>query len=343
MLFLALLLLAAFIGHYWYDAAPQGRPALGVSFSCRQVEYLGGDCQEAFASLLDDVGVRHVRLSLFWNEEEPSPGMYDFSKMDALISAAGLRGADVLLTLGIKAQRYPEVYLPDWVGDTRSLPDGASLDEVPGVRTAALAYIDTAVRHFSGAANVVGWQVENEPYIKNFDKIHGWVVSRAMVADEIARVRSADDLHRPVVVTHSSWTIYDQSWKEALGAGDVLGQNVFTKKAWISAWWYFFPFEMGPFVPDLPSQSAAARARGKQLWITELQAEPEERGSLLHLALSGAKSMSPREMESNVRLARRSGASRIYLWGAEWWYAIRGRDPKMDMWAEAKRLFAESP
>ncbi len=342
VLIVAIVLLAGFVGRYWYAAAPEGRPALGISFSCRQVEYLGGDCQTAFAALLDDVGVRHVRLSLYWDDVEPRPGQYDFSAIDALVSAAAVRGADVLMTVGIKAQRYPEVYLPGWVADVSGLSEGAALDEVPGVRSAALAYIKVAVRHFSGDSNIVGWQVENEPFIKNFDKIRGWVISPGMIDAEVAVVRAADAGRHPVVVTHSSWTIYDQAWKRALGAADILGQNLFAKKAWITDWWYFFPFEMGPFVPDLPSQSAAARAPGKDLWITELQAEPEERNSLTALELRAAKSMSPRILASNVKLARRSGAARVYLWGAEWWYAIRGRDPNMDMWREAKRLFAES-
>ncbi len=342
VLLISLVLLACFIGRYWYAAAPEGRPALGASFSCRQVEYLAGDCQSAFAALLDDVGVRHVRLSLYWDQVEPQPGQYDFSVIDALVGAAASRGADVLMTVGIKAQRYPEVYLPGWVADTGRLPEGTALDRVPGVRKAALAYIDAAVRHFSGASNVIGWQVENEPFIKNFDKIRGWVISLEMINAEIAAVRAADAGRHRIVVTHSSWTIYDQAWKQALGAADILGQNVFTKKAWITDWWYFFPFEMGPFVPDLPSQAAAARIHGKELWITELQAEPEERSSLNAVELGSAKSMSPRVLESNVRLARRSGASRVYLWGAEWWYATRGRDPKLDMWQAAKRLFAET-
>jgi len=333
-------LLALFVGRYWYDAAPQRPVQFGASFSCQQVRYLDGDCATAFAALLDDLGVRHVRLSLYWNQVEPAPGGFDFSETDALIRQAALRGADVLLTVGIKAQRYPEVYLPDWLQAGAVYPEGAVLDRQPGVRQAALAYVAAAVQHYAGEPSVSGWQVENEPFIKNFDKIHGWTVSEEMTAAEAASVRAQDPLHRPIVVTHSSWTLYDRRWKDALALGDVLGQNVFTKKAWIRDWWYFFPYEMGPFVPNLPGQAAAARRAGKRLWITELQAEPEERQSLLQLDPAVAQSISPRLLLDNAALARRSGAERAYLWGAEWWYArhLKGDD---GLWNAARLLLSQ--
>lgn len=335
----ALLLITFFVGHYWYDAAPQRPVQFGVSFSCRQVRYLGGDCASAFAAMLDDLGVQHVRLSLYWDEVEPAPGRFDFSETDRLVQMAAQRGADVLLTVGIKAQRYPEVYLPAWLRQGASYPESAVLDEEPGVPAAALAYVAAAVQHYATVPVVSAWQVENEPFIKNFEKIHGWTISEAMTASEAAAVRAADPLHRPVVITHSSWTIYDHRWKDALALGDVLGQNVFTKKAWIRDWWYFFPYEMGPFVPDLPGQAAAARRAGKRLWITELQAEPEERRSLLQLDPATAQSISPRLLLANATLARRSGAERAYLWGAEWWYArhLRGDN---GLWDAARRLIA---
>lgn len=330
-------MLAAFVGRYWYDAAPQWPVTLGASFSCRQVRYLGGDCAQAFAALLDDVGARHVRLSLYWSDVERTPGNYDFSETDTLVQAAAARGADVLLTLGIKAQRYPEVYVPGWLQQDAAYPEGTVLDAVPGVREAALAFVTAAVAHYREQPAIIAWQVENEPFIKNFDKIRGWTVSPAMTAAEVRLVHELDTSRRPVVVTHSSWTIYDRRWRDALRLGDVLGQNVFTKKAWIRDWWYFFPYRMGPFVPDLPGQAASARRAQKQLWITELQAEPEERRSLTALDAATAHSISPRLLAQNAALARRSGAARVYLWGAEWWYRLHTHGDD-GLWQEARAL-----
>ena len=92
-------------------------------------------------------------------------------------------------------------------------------------------------------------------------------------------------------------------------------------------------------MPDLPGQAAAARRAGKRFWITELQAEPEERKSLLQLDPATAQSISPRLLLENAKLARRSGAERIYLWGAEWWYA-RAQRGDHGLWYTARRLIA---
>jgi hypothetical protein len=334
-----LLLLSIFVVPHWYNSAPESTPELGVSFSCAQVRYLGDDCRTAFAALLSELGVRHVRLSLFWSDVEPGPGQFDFSETDALSAMAAAAGADVLLTVGIKAQRYPEVYLPAWLVHQQAIPAGAELDRLPGVHDALLQYVRAAVAHYGADPAVIGWQVENEPFLKNFSEIHGWRISPAMTADEAAAVRDADPAHRPVVVTHSAWTVYDRAWKTALSIGDVLGENVFTKKAWLADWSYFFPYEMGPWVPDLPGQATAARRAGKQLWITELQAEPEEKQGLSHALTAEARSMSPRLLLSNLELARRSGATRVYLWGAEWWFHERGTGGAHDLWATAAAAF----
>jgi hypothetical protein len=332
-------LLGAFVGRRWYDTAPLGRPQFGISYSCAQARYLLGqsaDCSATLGAILDGLGARHVRLSLYWNEVEPRPGVFDFSQSDALIAVATAHGADVLLTVGIKAQRYPEVYLPAWLADTATLAENAVLDKQPGVHAAALAFVRAAVQHYANNPTVAAWQVENEPFIKNFQTIHGWTVSGAMTADEATQVQSTDPLRRPVIVTHSAWTIYDQSWKRVLMLGNVLGENVFTKKAWLRPWWYFFPYESGPFTPDLPGQAALARRSHKQLWITELQAEPEEKRSLPNTLDGNADSMTPESFAATLKLARRSGATRVYLWGAEWLYAVRATPRGRLLWEEAR-------
>jgi len=335
-----LILFAIFVAPRWYALGAEQSAEPGVDFSCQQAEYLGDNCFAAFRALLQELHVRHVRLSLHWSEVEPRPGTYNFTEADTLIQMASASGADVLLTVGIKAQRYPEFYLPPWLASGNSLPQGAIVDQAPGVRDALLAYVRAAAEHYALTRTVTAWQVENEPFIKNPEEIHGWTVSPQTTADEAAVVRAADPLKRPIVVTHSTWTIYDVAWKQALGIGDVLGENVFTKKAWLTSWWYFFPYEMGPWVPDLPGQAAAARRAGKQFWITEMQAEPEEQRSLLTLDPRQARSISPRLLRDNWDLARRSGATRVYFWGAEWWYHERGTGTRQDLWSTAAAIFA---
>src|SRR5947209_7279874 len=47
----------------WPARAAAGAPVYGVDFSCRQAEWLGEDCHATYGAILDQLGVRHVRLS----------------------------------------------------------------------------------------------------------------------------------------------------------------------------------------------------------------------------------------------------------------------------------------
>ncbi|MEX2080964.1 MAG: hypothetical protein WEC33_05060, partial [Dehalococcoidia bacterium] len=76
----------------------------------------------------------------------------------------------------------------------------------------------------------------------------------------------------------------------------------------------------GPFAPNLPAQAEFARGQGKDLWLTEMQAEPWEDRSLQELGGDEPQAFSTGDFEENIEIARRSGANRAYLWGAEWWY-----------------------
>ena len=51
-----------------------------------------------------------------------------------------------------------------------------------------------------------------------------------------------------------------------------------------------------------------------------------------------AASFSPRWFRANVDLARRSGASRVYLWGAEWWAYLRDTRAEPELWEMARDL-----
>ena len=75
---------------------------------------------------------------------------------------------------------------------------------------------------------------------------------------------------------------------------------------------------------------------GKQFWVTELQGEPwTEVDSRLITPENPSDNLSPEGLKANVRYARRTGAERIYLWGAEWWLYQQALD---DMsWLNAVR------
>ncbi len=148
----------------------------------------------------------------------------------------------------------------------------------------------------------------------------------------------------PIVLTHASWLRTDRSWHTLLRYGDVLGQSVYTKRQlgpW--PWLYLFPYRLGPLSPHLPAQARAAARQGKALWITELQAEPFEKSGMDERhAPRAINGFTPGRLAENVTLARRAGATRVYLWGVEWWAFLRARHGDGRLWEAGRAALAEA-
>ena len=80
----------------------------------RQAQDLGLDWRAVYIALLDDMGVKHLRLAVPWNEVERERGAYDFSGINWMLDEAEKRDATVTLNLGRKLFRWPEGHDPGW-------------------------------------------------------------------------------------------------------------------------------------------------------------------------------------------------------------------------------------
>jgi hypothetical protein len=243
----------------------------------------------------------------------------------------------------MRAQRFPEFWFPTWLREAANLPPGGYPEDHPLVRAALLPYLEAAARHLGSHPAVEALQVENEPLVPSYAYGTGWRIRPSFLAEEIAVVRAADAGRHPIVVSHASWQRKDNSWRWMLGHADVVAQSVYTKRQlgpW--PWLYVYPYRIGPFTPNLPNQARAAQRLGKALWIGELQAEPFEAPDVdvRGIATADAASFSPRWLRDNVRLAQRSGATRAYLWGVEWWAYLKDARGEPALWEAARALFA---
>lgn len=334
----ALLFLHLLVQEQWYDTAPEANPEWGTNFSCKRAQFFGEDCHAALTAVLDDLGARRFRLSVYWSDVEQQPGVYDWSSIDWQLDALQARGARAVVSIGMKAQRFPEFWLPTWVRLAANVPrDGFPEDHAP-VQEYLFPYLDAATRHLSAHPAVEALQVENEPFVYSGG---AWRIRREFLAREIATVRAADAGAHPIVVSHSSWLRRDRTWLWILDHADTLSQSVYVKWQRGPRWLYIFRYRIGPFTPNLPGQAREATRRGKELWITELQAEPYEKPSVdvRHVPTYAARSFSPRWLHDNVRLARRSGATRVYVWGVEWWLYLRDRRGDARLWDAGRGLF----
>jgi hypothetical protein len=87
---------------------------VGVTFSRRQAEYLGLPWQRTFHAVMD-LSPTVVRLGAYWDEIERRRDVFDFSTLDWQLERLPAQHYRVVLTVGMKAPRWPEYYLPSWL------------------------------------------------------------------------------------------------------------------------------------------------------------------------------------------------------------------------------------
>ena len=330
-----------FVRLSWPHTEPLGDPEFGINFSCNHAEYLlledpaKGDggfvddnrpgraewCAETLGALIRGLGAKHVRLSVEWNQVEPRQGEYDFRLIDALLAEVNRAGAKALVSVGAKAQRHPEFFIPEWALEGTNLASNAVVDDDPALRQRILAMIAAVVAHTSSSPAIEAWSADNEPYIPS-ERADGWRFSREFVRDEGEAIRANDPQRRPVSINHAQHFVTDRRWQDALEDADILAASFYPfRNVPILGRMVVIPIpEIGFIAPNYAHQARSARAEGKPFWLTEMQAEPWVDSDI---RLVGPANPSPNLTPANFRkamdYARRTGAERVYLWGSEWW------------------------
>lgn len=298
---------------------------LGVTFSPKYAYELGLNPKMTYIRILDELGVKRVRLPVYWDQIETFPNTLSFTQVDFYIEQALERNVEVVLVLGYKQPRWPECFAPIWVEKLM----------VQEKEKKILELVRKEVEHFKKYPNIVAWQVENEPYFP-YGRCQP-KISR-ILEKEVDLVRSLDI--RPVIVTDAG---EPGLWFPILKEADIFGTTLYRE-----VWDPLFGHQTYPLPPAfyrLKWQLAEALAgkKGVEPIISELQAEPWIPQAVAlpqHPIEEQAKLMPVSKIEGNIRFAKEVGFSPIYLWGVEWWYFMEKNGyPEYLEWA--KELFSE--
>ncbi len=302
---------------------------LGASFSPRRARGRGLDWQAAFGRLLE-LGLDPLRLSTYWDEVDAR----GYDEVDWQLAAAEQAGRHVVLTVGMKAQGWPEFAIPDRLAPTARR--GSDVSSTPGLRDAVLDLIEATVQRYRGRRCLEAWQVENEP--ANPSGPRRWWIGPDLLRAEVATTRRTDPT-RPILlnafaafntrvdVVSSRHGLRRPLGRDAhrpeaevanlLERGDILGLDVYRR----------IGYRLGGarrFTTSRHWRHNAARwreratAEGKDAWIVEAQAEPwePEQGPG-----EPPRSCTPEDVVETVGALREAGYETILLWGVEHWLA----------------------
>lgn len=296
-----------------------GAQNLGVTFSSAYAEDLDFPPEEVFTALVSDLGVKNVRIPVYWSQQELAPGVYDFSALDSLMKIADTYDVEVTLAIGMKVPRWPECYLPTFV-------NGMNEDEL---NAAVYRYDQALISHARFYPALVRWQVENEPLFPYGDCP---APSLERLQREVQLVRGLDPT-RPIVLTVSG---EQEPWLDLSSLADSIG---------VSMYRFAYNDTLGPVAfPYSPIyyrvHAMITKLFVNDVMISELQMEPwftddPKKPESLVVPFDA------KDFVEHMDFARRTGIREVLLWGAEWWYyqKVHG-DPSL--WNVAKQTFSES-
>jgi len=295
----------------------------GMSFNTLYAEELNLDWKEAYDAILNELGVRHLRLAAHWPMVEPINDVYNFAELDYQIERAEEVGAEVVFAVGRRLPRWPECHIPKWTSEI-------SIEEQ---QQELLDYITLVVNRYKDSPAITYWQIENEPYLEVFAKEHCGEFDESFFEREVAHFRSLDDT-RPFLITDSGNL---GRWTGPYKHGDAFGTSVYV---------HFWNPELGQFRTVLPpwfyrvKESVVALMYGeKETMLIELAAEPWLLEPITQVDIETQYSrMDLKKFEDILTYAEDTRYEKQYLWGAEWWYWLH-KQGHSEIWERGKELF----
>jgi hypothetical protein len=312
---------------------------LGFTFSQRQAAYLAVPWDEAYDAALQ-LAPTILRLGAYWDEIEPTEGTYDWTTLDAQLDRAADLGLDVVLTVGMKAPRWPEFFLPTWLERRVAVGARATVSDCKEVRCRTLEIVERVVRRYRGHEAVAYWQVENEPLDPSGPR--HWKIGADVLAQEVGLIRRLDD--RPVIATMfvevspmllTPWRrrVLGARASALLGLADVLGLDLYPIRSFRSGgrnWYVRWPGWM--WRPALVELWRLAQRMGRRAWIMEAQAEPWEPDRVVYTDERRGRSEHPNTAAATARRLESIGFDTILLWGVEHWHMRRTRHQNTIWW-----------
>lgn len=277
---------------------------LGTTFSHHHLKFLGCSVPKALNQAIK-MNFDYLRICTYWSEIGTSENHYDFSELEEIIKTCQKHHQKVVLTLGVKAPRWPEYYFPDWLTN-RDLKNQKTQEKI-------LNFVKKTIQQFKKYSCISYYQIENEGLDPSGP--NSSIIPLRLLKKEIALVKKLDN--KEIIL--SLWANL-LSKRKVL---DTLSKN--SKIIGIDLYYKQFVFKIlgksfytGPL--DSPKKiTSLLNKTKKEIWVMELQAEPWESCHQEYLS-EKTPSISPEKIKDFYIKASQLPVSTILFWGFEYWY-----------------------
>jgi len=293
----------------------------GVTFSKGHAQSLNLDWRKIYLSMLDDLGVKKIRLSAYWDEVENREGEFTWEDLDWQINQASQRQSEIILAVGARLPRWPECHFPDWTNGRLKAQ----------VENSTLIYLEKVIERYKDNKQIVAWQIENEPFLSHFGDCPKF--DKVFLDQEIKLVKSLDS--RPIIVTDSGELSY---WLGAARRADIFGTTMY-RDTYSNLYKRYIHYPITPAFFRFKKNVVSLFAKPRKWIVIELQAEPWGKEPYQNLSQAERdKTMSLEKLKDMIEFSSQTGFKEFYLWGVEWWYweMAQGRP---EIWNYAKTIF----
>lgn len=291
----------------------------GITYSDKFAEELGLDPIKAHQDIINDLGVKYIRLPIYWDKVEQKEGNFNFSEYEKILKDGKENNVNYIISVGYRLPRWPECHFPKWMSE----------EDIKYKDEKVLKYLEKTINNFKEYNNILYWQVENEPYLNTFGVCPKY--DERLLLKEINLVKKLDN--RKIIISASGEL---GGWNKENKIADVFATTLY--RVVYNPIFGYFRYPLPPWF-----YRAKAKANGidiNESILIELQAEPWiKNGTLASVkAEEYNKSFSINQFKANTDYAIKTKFKQVYFWGVEWWY-LQNLKGNSEYYNLAKKIF----
>ncbi len=324
IIFFVMFLAAVLIGSYFLmrGVPPREPKVFGATFSEPFAQELGLDWKKAYEEIFSDLGIKNVRIPVYWSEIEPKKGEWHFEDIDWQLAKAKEYDAKIILVIGRRVPRWPECFEPEWA---KNLPEEEKQKLI-------LEISEEVIKRYKDSPVVWAWQIENEPFLP-FGECPTFNAN--FLDEEIAAVKKISN--KPIIITDSGEF---GLWFRAAKRGDIFGSTLY-RYVWNRVFGYI-TYPLPPSFFRLKQGLLKLFVGQKPMIVVELQAEPWTPRALRDISLDEQfVHFNPERFEEILEYIEGTGFDTFYFWGVEWWYWLKMQGHP-EIWEMAKEAILET-